>query len=158
MNGTSKDEEAKYALRPGAASQPFPPEGWRGWPVQSLISRSPIQLSARPGRASNSARAIFLSIDNLSCYLSIVKTGPTLRPMTQDLIGVAEVAEILGVSRQRVHQLVQSEADFPKPEAVISAGRIWLRPAIEEWAGQHPRRQSSVGSPHLSGAEPPAAQ
>jgi len=71
MNGTSKDEEAKYALRPGTASQPFPPEVWRGWAVRSFMSRSPIQLSARPGRASKSARAIFSSI---------VKTGPTLRP------------------------------------------------------------------------------
>ena len=49
------------------------------------------------------------------------------------LVGTAEIADLLGVSRQRVHQLV-SRADFPKPIAVLSAGAIWERKVIEEWA------------------------
>ncbi len=59
--------------------------------------------------------------------------------MGKELVGVAEVAEMFGVSRQRVNQLVQSEPDFPEPEAVLAAGRIWLRSAIEEWLASHPR-------------------
>jgi predicted DNA-binding transcriptional regulator AlpA len=106
-----------------------------------------------PPQASYQLRPGHLLVDRQLIMLLVDRQDESYTPfMTQDLIGVAEVAEILGVSRQRVHQLVQSEADFPKPEAVISAGRIWLRPTIEEWARQHPRRQSSVGSPHLSGA------
>jgi hypothetical protein len=37
------------------------------------------------------------------------------------------------VSRQRVHQLAATEA-FPAPEAEVSAGRLWKRKAIENWA------------------------
>ena len=51
-----------------------------------------------------------------------------------DLVGVAEVALLLGVSRQRVHQLVGSQADFPEPVAVLSAGKIWLRRDVLAWA------------------------
>ncbi len=48
-------------------------------------------------------------------------------------MGVAEVAELLGVSTQRVDQLTKT-AGFPAPEATLSAGRIWQREDIEEWA------------------------
>lgn len=48
------------------------------------------------------------------------------------LVGTAEIATMLGVSRQRVHQLAR-RADFPAPEAVLSAGAIWRREAIEQW-------------------------
>lgn len=54
--------------------------------------------------------------------------------MTHHLVGVAEVAAILSVSRQRVSQLLESRADFPRPEAELAAGRIWSRTAIEAWA------------------------
>lgn len=49
------------------------------------------------------------------------------------LVGVAEIAAMLGVTRQRVNQLVREEG-FPGPEAELSAGRIWLRETIEAWA------------------------
>lgn len=50
---------------------------------------------------------------------------------TVDLVGTTEVAEMLGVSRQRVHQLMSSEG-FPEPE-MLSAGLIWRRADIEAW-------------------------
>ena len=50
------------------------------------------------------------------------------------LVGTAEVADMLGVSQQRVHQLAQRE-DFPPPVVILSEGsrRIWERAAIERW-------------------------
>jgi predicted DNA-binding transcriptional regulator AlpA len=51
-----------------------------------------------------------------------------------DLVGVTEVKEFLGVSRQRVHQLIRDDTGFPNPVAELAAGRIWLREDIEEWA------------------------
>jgi predicted DNA-binding transcriptional regulator AlpA len=63
--------------------------------------------------------------------------------MTQHLLGVAEIAAMLGLSRQRVNQLVQSD-DFPAPEAELSAGRIWTREAIETWAAAHPVRTTTM--------------
>ncbi len=50
-----------------------------------------------------------------------------------ELVGVAEIAKMLGVSRQYVDRLARSDG-FPKPEAVITAGRIWRSEDIEDWA------------------------
>lgn len=50
-----------------------------------------------------------------------------------DLVGVAEIAELLGVSRQQVHRLSVQEG-FPEPVARLSAGTIWRRRDIERWA------------------------
>jgi predicted DNA-binding transcriptional regulator AlpA len=62
--------------------------------------------------------------------------------MTQHLLGVAEIAAMLGLSRQRVNQLIQRQ-DFPGPEAELSAGRIWTREAVEAWAVAHPTRATT---------------
>lgn len=40
---------------------------------------------------------------------------------------------MLGVSRQRVHQLSQMDG-FPEPEVVLTAGTVWKREAVEKWA------------------------
>jgi prophage regulatory protein len=49
-------------------------------------------------------------------------------------MGVAEIAKLLGVSRQRVDQLVRLGAGFPEPVAELEAGRIWLAEDIDKWA------------------------
>jgi len=54
--------------------------------------------------------------------------------MPEDLVGSAEIAEMLGVVRQYIHQLQQEDPTFPKPVATLSAGRIWDRADIVEWA------------------------
>ena len=51
-----------------------------------------------------------------------------------------EVAEILGVARQRVHQLAATHPDFPKPLYELAAGKLWDRAAIERFAQEWPRR------------------
>src|SRR5581483_2409752 len=56
------------------------------------------------------------------------------------LVGMAEIAEILGVSRQRVAQLIETYKDFPEPEVELTAGRVWSRTAIETWIAAHPER------------------
>ncbi len=56
-----------------------------------------------------------------------------LGAVTHHLVGVAEIAAMLGVSRQRVDAIVRTHEDFPAPEAELSAGRIWSRAAVEEW-------------------------
>jgi len=60
--------------------------------------------------------------------------------VTLDLVSVTEIADLLGVSRQRVNQLIKSYEDFPEPEAKLAIGRVWSREIIEQWARQHPRR------------------
>ena len=54
--------------------------------------------------------------------------------MQLDLVGVAEVAEFLGISRQRVDAIARTHDEFPKPVADLAAGRIWQRRDIEKWA------------------------
>ena len=54
--------------------------------------------------------------------------------MTHHLVGVAEIAELLGISRQRVDAIVKTHADFPRPEVELAAGRIWKREDVERWA------------------------
>jgi predicted DNA-binding transcriptional regulator AlpA len=40
---------------------------------------------------------------------------------------------MLGVTQQRVHQLV-GRKDFPPPIAELAIGQVWDRTAIQEWA------------------------
>lgn len=60
--------------------------------------------------------------------------------MKERLVSVPEIAQILGVSQQRVHQLIASYDDFPAPEAELAVGRIWKRKDVESWARSHPRK------------------
>lgn len=55
-----------------------------------------------------------------------------------DLVGTAEIADLLGVSRQRVHQL-SGEPGFPEPVASLSAGMIWQKSDVVRWAREHKR-------------------
>lgn len=66
--------------------------------------------------------------------------------VSHHLVGVAEVAELLGVSRQRVGQLARAHRDFPAPEAELAGGRIWSREAVLEWLARHPQRSPGRAS------------
>jgi len=48
---------------------------------------------------------------------------------------------MLGVSRQRVAQLIETYEDFPQPEVELSGGRVWSRTAVETWIASHPERE-----------------
>ncbi|MDP9334401.1 MAG: hypothetical protein M3Q30_14020 [Actinomycetota bacterium] len=50
-----------------------------------------------------------------------------------DLVGLKEIGEMLGVSKQRAGQLVE-QVGFPQPLGEISAGRVWKRADVEAWA------------------------
>jgi len=49
-----------------------------------------------------------------------------------NLVGLAEIADLLGVSRQRADQLSR-EAGFPNPVASLKGGRIWRTEDVEAW-------------------------
>ena len=53
--------------------------------------------------------------------------------MENDLAGVTEVGDILGVSRQRAAQLAETQ-DFPAPVADLASGRIWRVQDVRLWA------------------------
>src|ERR1043165_5762949 len=63
----------------------------------------------------------------------------SLEPMfitVEDVIGAAEIGKMLGVSRQRVQQIV-TRADFPTPAKVLAMGKIWLTGDVEKWVREH---------------------
>jgi hypothetical protein len=56
-----------------------------------------------------------------------------------DLIGTQEVREMLGLSRQRLHEL-KSGGRFPEPLVELASGPVWLRPAVERFIESWDRR------------------
>ena len=48
-------------------------------------------------------------------------------------VGSAEIAEMFGVSRQRVYQLT-SRTDFPEPMVKLKAGAVWVTADVLAWA------------------------
>lgn len=61
--------------------------------------------------------------------------------MTPSLVGLAEVAEILGVNRQRAHQIAYTKG-FPDPVARLAMGPVWLREDVEQWRSVHRARSA----------------
>lgn len=55
-----------------------------------------------------------------------------LSDVAHDLVGLTEVGELLGVSRQRAAQLAES-AGFPAPVAELASGRIWRGEDVRLW-------------------------
>lgn len=60
--------------------------------------------------------------------------------MSVDLVGVPDVAAMLGVTGQRVGQLIGAYADFPEP-TVVGGRRLWTRAQIKRWIAKHPERR-----------------
>jgi len=61
-----------------------------------------------------------------------------------DVVGAPEIAQMLGVSRQRVYQLMDAYDDFPAPVATLAVGRIWSRAEVEEWNRSHGERPTGT--------------
>jgi predicted DNA-binding transcriptional regulator AlpA len=57
---------------------------------------------------------------------------------TYNLCGVSEIADMLGVSRQRAFQISTAQG-FPIPLDRLASGPVWRRSAIEKWAEKQDR-------------------
>jgi len=57
-------------------------------------------------------------------------TDAALEP--DELVGATDVARLLGVSRQRVYQLME-DAAFPSPAAHLARGALWSRADVLAW-------------------------
>jgi len=69
-------------------------------------------------------------------------------PPLPEVVGVAELAEMLGVSKQRVSFLAHSQSGFPRPFATLAAGPVWLKPTLLRFAETWDRHQK--GRPRKS--------
>ena len=54
--------------------------------------------------------------------------------MVDELVGTHEIAEMLGLTRQRVHVITRTHDDFPDPIADLACGRIWKKEEVVKWA------------------------
>jgi hypothetical protein len=67
------------------------------------------------------------------------------RPQLPKLLGLAEVANTLGVSKQRVGELAREHPDFPQPILRLAATPVFLEAAIlsflERWDRRPGRRR-----------------
>lgn len=51
-----------------------------------------------------------------------------------DLVGVAEIAQRIGVEVGTVQSWRRRHDDFPEPIARLSAGLVWAWPDVDDWA------------------------
>lgn len=56
--------------------------------------------------------------------------------MGRHLMGAHEIETRLGVSRQRVQQLV-ARADWPAPYDELKMGKVWRIADVEAWIKEH---------------------
>jgi glutathione-regulated potassium-efflux system ancillary protein KefG len=65
------------------------------------------------------------------------------RVRTEDLVGAAEVAELLGLSHPNsVTLYLRRYEDFPRPVVDLKRSRVrlWLRPQIVAWKAEREQR------------------
>jgi hypothetical protein len=60
-------------------------------------------------------------------------------PTYPAVVGIAEIAETLGVSRQRASVIARGDA-FPEPYAELAAGPVWLEPTVRRFVESWERR------------------
>lgn len=60
-------------------------------------------------------------------------------PNVPELIGVAELADMLKVSKQRASSLARAKS-FPRPLAVLASGPVWARTTVLRFVNEWPRR------------------
>lgn len=60
-------------------------------------------------------------------------------PEIPDLVGLTEIAEMAGVSRQRANTIVKQEG-FPAPVLTLAAGQFRTRAAVENWVENWTRK------------------
>ncbi len=63
---------------------------------------------------------------------------PPDRPVPE-LMGIAEIATLIGRTRQRAWQITTT-AGFPEPVQTLSMGKVWRADDVREWLAENPRR------------------
>jgi len=67
-----------------------------------------------------------------------------------DVVGTPQVADRLGISRQRVAQLVAQQGRFPTPIATVRGTHVWEWGDIADWiaaGARDMRRKAAVEEP-----------
>jgi chromosome partitioning protein len=62
------------------------------------------------------------------------RCSQTILDAVMELLGLAEVAELLGSTKQNVANWRARREDFPEPVATLKSGPVWNADSILEWA------------------------
>jgi hypothetical protein len=73
-------------------------------------------------------------LHRLSTMTEAESEEAAFKPDVPELLSASDVADELGISRQRVHQLHADNSHFPPPYARLGTGPIWTLPVIEHFA------------------------
>jgi hypothetical protein len=83
----------------------------------------------------------------LECVTEAELEQSLATPVLPELAGVAEAAEMLSVSKQRVSQLAAEHADFPSPVVMLRATPVWYVSGIRGFAGRWQRKAGRPPKP-----------
>jgi hypothetical protein len=62
--------------------------------------------------------------------------------VADDLVTTGQLGVKLGVTHQRVAEIIRKAGDFPDPEVTLPNGtRLWRRSVALRWLEEHPRRR-----------------
>ena len=60
------------------------------------------------------------------------------RPVPE-LMGIAEIADLIGRTRQRAWQITTTPG-FPEPVQTLTMGKVWRATDVRDWVLTNPRR------------------
>jgi hypothetical protein len=78
-------------------------------------------------------------------------------PKYPPLMGLTEVANLYGVSRQLAKKWTVTSPDFPEPVVELAAGKVWDTDAILAWGKRH-EREPGAGPRQAGDPRPPSVQ
>ena len=68
------------------------------------------------------------------------------RPVPEKIVGTAEAAKLLRVSRQRIFQLLDEDPDFPDPLGILANRRVWFAKDIVAYGKRREQRGRTTES------------
>ncbi|HEX8001749.1 MAG TPA: hypothetical protein VF519_03550 [Mycobacteriales bacterium] len=91
--------------------------------------------------------ARLLGLEGRVQMVSVVSNAALLAELdaVPECAGLAETAAILGVSKQRVHQLT-AHPNFPRPVFRLSATPVWLAADIRRFAAARAARRATIST------------
>jgi hypothetical protein len=105
--------------------------------VSTYTTAASARQAMSEGLERVNAAAMVAGFDGAVVQVEVKTEGDRIAELASrgiaEVVGVAEIQEILHVNtRQQVSQLAERE-DFPRPVAELRAGRIWLRSDIDDF-------------------------
>jgi predicted DNA-binding transcriptional regulator AlpA len=87
---------------------------------------------------------MFISTNASSCQRLFLALNVSLRLMDRKLVGVAEAAQMAGVSRATFWKWRAFYENFPKPIEELASGPVWEAETMAAWIKQHQEARKAL--------------